>query len=107
MPCSFFAVDLSRFKRQATEEEEALERQLCEDKGAGEWFRLETGQDKCRDVIQCTASVRMLLFSSRHFLAFPNKFGNSATFMKVQLAHTSYNIKIVGSQGICHMLLRR
>ena len=44
-------------KRQETDEEE-LERQLCEGKGAGEWFRLETGKDKCRDVIQCTASVR-------------------------------------------------
>ena len=39
------------------EEEEELERQLCQDKGAGEWFRLESGDDKCRDVIQCTASV--------------------------------------------------
>merc|ERR1711971_849683 len=38
------------------EEEEELERQLCQDKGAGEWFRLESGEDKCRDVIQCTAS---------------------------------------------------
>ena len=47
-----------RVKRQETDEEE-LERQLCEGKGAGEWFRLETGNDKCRDVIQCTASVRM------------------------------------------------
>ena len=47
----------SRVKRQETDEEE-LERQLCQGKGAGEWFRLETGNDKCRDVIQCTASVR-------------------------------------------------
>ena len=47
-----------RVKRQETDEEE-LERQLCEGKGAGEWFRLETGNDKCRDVIQCTASVRI------------------------------------------------
>merc|ERR1711935_247625 len=31
-----------------------LERQLCQDKGAGEFFRLETGKNKCRDVIQCT-----------------------------------------------------
>merc|ERR1711971_730314 len=38
------------------EEEKELERQLCQDKGAGEWFRLESGEDKCRDVIQCTAS---------------------------------------------------
>ena len=42
-------------KRQETDED-ALERELCKDKGAGEWFRLETGKDKCRDVIQCTAS---------------------------------------------------
>ena len=41
-------------------DEDELERQLCSDKGAGEWFRLETGKDKCRDVIQCTASVRTL-----------------------------------------------
>ena len=41
-------------------DEDELERQLCSDKGAGEWFRLETGKDKCRDVIQCTASVRIL-----------------------------------------------
>jgi len=45
-----------RVKRQESEDEEELERQLCEDKGAGEWFRLETGPEKCRDVIQCTAS---------------------------------------------------
>merc|ERR1712203_387034 len=38
------------------EDEEELERALCKDKGAGEWFRLEQGDDKCRDVIQCTAS---------------------------------------------------
>ena len=46
-----------RVKRQEAEDEEELERALCKDKGAGEWFRLETGDDKCRDVIQCTASV--------------------------------------------------
>merc|ERR1712113_528595 len=46
---------LQRFKRQDLDED-ALEKQLCSDKGAGEWFRLETGKDKCRDVIQCTAS---------------------------------------------------
>ena len=47
---------LERFKRQDLDED-ALEKQLCSDKGAGEWFRLETGEDKCRDVIQCTSSV--------------------------------------------------
>merc|ERR1711953_62269 len=46
---------LQRFKRQDLDED-ALEKQLCSDKGAGEWFRLETGADKCRDVIRCTAS---------------------------------------------------
>merc|ERR1712038_2089412 len=46
---------LQRFKRQDLDED-ALEKQLCSDKGAGEWFRLETGTDKCRDVIQCTSS---------------------------------------------------
>ena len=50
------AANGARIKRQDADEEE-LERQLCEDKGAGEWFRLETGEAKCRDVIQCTASV--------------------------------------------------
>ena len=49
-------VPLERIKRQDLDED-ALEKQLCSDKGAGEWFRLETGQDKCRDVIQCTSSV--------------------------------------------------
>ena len=43
---------------QTYEEEKELERQLCQDKGAGEWFRLESGEKKCRDVIQCTVSVR-------------------------------------------------
>ena len=52
----FFPAHGARVKRQDDEDE--LERQLCEDKGAGEWFRLETGAEKCRDVIQCTASVR-------------------------------------------------
>ncbi len=52
--------EVHRVKRQEADEEE-LERQLCLDKGAGEWFRLETGADKCRDVIQCTASVSVLV----------------------------------------------
>ena len=55
---------LQRFKRQDLDED-ALEKQLCSDKGAGEWFRLETGKDKCRDVIQCTSSV-----SFEHFTLF-------------------------------------
>ena len=51
-----------RVKRQEAEDEEELERALCKDKGAGEWFRLEQGEDKCRDVIQCTASVSFSQF---------------------------------------------
>ena len=51
-----------RVKRQEAEDEEELERALCKDKGAGEWFRLEQGEDKCRDVIQCTASVSFIQF---------------------------------------------
>ena len=46
------------FTAPQDEEEKELERQLCQDKGAGEWFRLESGDKKCRDVIQCTVSVR-------------------------------------------------
>ena len=34
------------------------EQSLCEDKSAGELFRLKAGEDSCRDVIQCTAAVR-------------------------------------------------
>ena len=48
------------FTAPKTEEERELERQLCQDKGAGEWFRLEGGEKKCRDVIQCTVSVRKI-----------------------------------------------
>ena len=45
---------------QEEDDEDELQRQLCKGKGAGEWFRLETGDKKCRDVIQCTVSVRIL-----------------------------------------------
>lgn len=54
----------ARPKRQTTDEpatkkEETFEQELCKDKDAGEWFRLVTGEgDSCRDVIQCTSSVR-------------------------------------------------
>lgn len=55
----------ARPKRQTTDEpsatkkEESFEQELCKDKDAGEWFRLVTGEgDNCRDVIQCTSSVR-------------------------------------------------
>lgn len=52
-----------RVKRQSdtTEDEsEAFKRELCKDKGAGEWFRLSLGD--CRDVIQCTDAVSVLVF---------------------------------------------
>lgn len=53
-----------RWKRQADEakKEDSLELELCKDKDAGEWFRLVAGDgDNCRDVIQCTASVNIIL----------------------------------------------
>lgn len=57
--------DGHRWRRQADEtakKDESLEQELCKDKDAGEWFRLVAGEgDNCRDVIQCTASVRVLL----------------------------------------------
>ena len=33
---------------------------LCEGKTSGEMFRLKAGKQNCRDVVQCTASVRVL-----------------------------------------------
>jgi hypothetical protein len=45
----------SRQRRQSGSEDEDVAN-LCKDKGAGEWFRLNSGNDKCRDVIQCTAA---------------------------------------------------
>ena len=33
---------------------------LCEGKSSGEMFRLQAGKKNCRDVVQCTASVRFL-----------------------------------------------
>jgi len=32
------------------------EQELCDDKSAGELFRIKTGKENCRDVIQCTAA---------------------------------------------------
>lgn len=65
----------SRVKRQqaATSEpkkEESFEIEICKDKDAGEWFRL-TAQDgdSCRDVIQCTSSVSIVLESETHPVA--------------------------------------
>ena len=37
-------------------DDDSFERELCKGKG-GEWFRLQAGEDNCRDVIQCTTSV--------------------------------------------------
>jgi len=46
------------------EEQISQEKALCKDKSAGELFRLKSGKDACRDVIQCTAAVSTK-FSSR------------------------------------------
>jgi hypothetical protein len=50
------------------QDDEALshETKLCEDKSAGELFRLKAGEDSCRDVIQCTAAVSTV-FSSENW----------------------------------------
>ena len=48
-------------KRQdSDDEEEDTQKKICAEAGAeaGEWFRLQAGKDKCRDVVSCTASVR-------------------------------------------------
>jgi len=45
------------------EEELSQEKKLCQDKSAGELFRLKAGKDACRDVIQCTAAVRTFSFA--------------------------------------------
>ena len=68
--------NLVRVKRQEEapkKTEESFETEICKDKDAGEWFRLVAGEgDTCRDVIQCTSSVRrkaffFLKFSYRHY----------------------------------------
>merc|ERR1711887_305631 len=41
---------------QDSDEELSQEKKLCQDKSAGELFRLKSGADSCRDVIQCTAA---------------------------------------------------
>ena len=51
-------------KRQdSDDEEEDTQKKICAEAGAeaGEWFRLQAGKDKCRDVVSCTASVRYFL----------------------------------------------
>ena len=42
---------------QDEDEAKSHEAKLCEDKSSGELFRLKSGADSCRDVIQCTAAV--------------------------------------------------
>ena len=52
-----------RVKRQdSDDEEEDTQKKICAEAGAeaGEWFRLQAGADKCRDVVSCTASVRQI-----------------------------------------------
>ena len=52
-------------KRQdSDDEEEDTQKKICAEAGAeaGEWFRLQAGKDKCRDVVSCTASVRYFVF---------------------------------------------
>lgn len=58
--------DAVRVKRQSSgddpKKEESFEQELCKDKDAGEWFRLVAGEgDNCRDVIQCTSSVSVMM----------------------------------------------
>ena len=58
-------------KRQdSDDEEEDTQKKICAEAGAeaGEWFRLQAGKDKCRDVVSCTASVRY--FKSFLFIFF-------------------------------------
>ena len=73
-------------KRQEAEDEEELERALCKDKGAGEWFRLETGDDKCRDVIQCTASVSNLKYPILSVSCCVNDFSETRFLKDCQLS---------------------
>ena len=72
MPNSFFKWFLTKFisgvSCQDSDEELSQEKKLCQDKSAGELFRLKAGKDACRDVIQCTAAVRSLLFISSSYL---------------------------------------
>ena len=50
---------------QDDEEAKSHEAKLCEDKSSGELFRLKSGKDSCRDVIQCTAAVSGSLRKSK------------------------------------------
>jgi hypothetical protein len=52
--------------------ENDFEKELCKDRSPGEWFRLVASQagDECRNVIQCTSSVRPKININKLF--FPN-----------------------------------
>ena len=56
-----------RVKRQTDDddEEEDTQKKICREAGAeaGDWFRLQSGITKCRDVVSCTASVRISFIS--------------------------------------------
>ena len=60
-----------RVKRQDSDDddEESTQKKICAEAGAeaGEWFRLQAGEDKCRDVVSCTASVRVITFSKLQY----------------------------------------
>merc|ERR1711971_641449 len=47
-----------------SDEELTQEQKLCRGKSAGEFFRLKSGKDSCRDVIQCTAGVSKDFYES-------------------------------------------
>merc|ERR1711863_244202 len=49
-------VALSGVICQDEDDAKSHEAKLCEDKSSGELFRLKSGSDSCRDVIQCTAA---------------------------------------------------
>ena len=60
----FFFLPLANAQDDKDKKEETYEQELCKNKDAGEWFRLVAGEgDNCRDVIQCTTSVRNLYCS--------------------------------------------
>jgi hypothetical protein len=64
--CSSFSINWLFAEANATPaptivDDDSFEKELCKAKEAGEWFRLQAGEgDNCRDVIQCTSSVRDL-----------------------------------------------
>ena len=57
--CHLYTID--NFLGVFCQDEDDESRKLCEDKSAGELFRLKAGKDNCRDVIQCTAAVSPLV----------------------------------------------